>query len=187
MQLGEVLCLRARNGLALTVRRLRPGDDAALQAFHAGLGPESERWFRAHSYDDATVRRVLERSEAGDDLTLGLFDGNRLVGYFFLWYFSEPAPLLGIGLVDRYQGLGLGRQLMGILLDEARAAGRDGVDLTTNLDNERAYALYEKLGFRHYRDVPNLQGDGAVVVERAMFYTIRPGAEPPDRPHRPPV
>jgi ribosomal protein S18 acetylase RimI-like enzyme len=166
---------------------LVPGDDRALQAFNGELSDESRRLFLPHAYDDATVAKALARSEAGEDLVLGLFDGPRLVGYFFLWYFTRPVPLLGIGLVDDFQGCGLGRGMMDTLLAAARQAGRDGVELTTCLDNERAFALYKKVGFEYYADVKNMQGQGKWVVERAMFYRIKPDAQPMQEPHQPPV
>lgn len=187
MKLTETLRMATRDGCELTARRLTAQDGRALQEFNRGLKPETERLFRAHSYDDDTVGKALQRSEAGEDLTLGVFDGERLVGYFFLWYFRDPLPLLGVGLQDDYQDRGLGRQMVALLIEEAKAAGKEGLELTTNTDNERAFALYRTLGFLYVKDVPNLQGDGSVVTERAMFYPIKPGATPPDREHRPPV
>jgi ribosomal protein S18 acetylase RimI-like enzyme len=187
MTLQETRALTTRDGLTLLARRLTEGDGRALQDFNRGLGPGSEQWFRAHAYDDATVRKALARSCAGDDLTLGVFDGDRMVGYFFLWYFREPVPLLGIGLQDDYQERGLGRQMMGLLVDAAKAAGRNGIELTTNIGNDRAFALYRKAGFRHYGDVAAVQGDGTVLTEHGMYYAIKPGSTPPAREHRPPV
>jgi RimJ/RimL family protein N-acetyltransferase len=176
-----------RSGKPLTARRLRATDAAALQRFNAELSPPSRRWFLPHPYDDETVARALARSEAGDDLTLGLFDGPRLVGYFFLWYIRRRVPLLGIGLVDDQQGQGLGRPLMELLIEQGRAAACEAIELTTMVDNDRAFALYRKVGFEHFKDVENLQGNGQWVVERAMICRLRPDAEPMQEPHRPPV
>ncbi|OGV83557.1 MAG: hypothetical protein A3K19_19795 [Lentisphaerae bacterium RIFOXYB12_FULL_65_16] len=187
MQNDASITIKTRAGATLTARRLALADGKALQVFNAGLSIPSERYFRAHAYDDATVRKVLERAEAGEDLTLGVFDGPLLVGYFFLWYFTEPVPLLGIGLLDAYHGTGVARQMMDILIAEAKSAGKDGIELTTMQDNPRAYTLYEKCGFRYHGDVENLQGDGSIVIERAMFYPIKPGAQPPQGAHAPPV
>lgn len=179
--------LRNRSGKPFLARRLGQGDAAALKQFNEELSGPSRRWFLPHPYDDATVARVLARSEAGEDLTLGLFDGARLVGYFFLWYVRGRVPLLGIGLTDDQQGQGLGRPLMEMLIEQGREAGCEAIELTTMLDNERAFSLYRKVGFEHFRDVDNLQGNGQWVVERAMIYRIAPGAEPMQEPHRPPV
>ena len=110
-----------------------------------------------------------------------------MIAYFFLWYYTDPLPLLGIGILDEYQGKGFGKKLIQFLIDAARRSSRDGIDLTTLPDNHRAYALYESLGFRHYADVNNLAGDGRVVTERAMFLQFNPAASPSVNLHKPPV
>lgn len=193
LALEAAVDLRARDGRTFPARRLRSTDRAALQAFDRELGATTRARFLPHAYDDSTLERLLRRSEAGDDLLLGLFDlapaapRPRIVGYFFLWYFRERVPLLGVGLLDRFQGLGLGAAMVRFLVAQARAGGCEGVELTTLPENGRAFALYEKCGFRHYADVPNLDGSGRTIVERAMFYSIKPGARPLDKPHVPPV
>ena len=187
MTMGEAMQLEVTGGQPLLVRPLTRQDAAELQAFNAGLAPDTRRKFLPHRYDDETVAKALARSERGDDYTLGLFDGTRLVGYFFLWRVGDRVPLLGIGLADDFQHRGLGRKMMGILMREAEARGRDGVELTTMQDNENAFALYESCGFRYYSDVENQVGDGQIVIERAMFHEIKPGAEPMSGPHAPPV
>ena len=179
--------LCARDGQVLRVRRLMPGDEGALQAFNAALSEDSRFKFLPHRYDDATVARCLARSQAGEDLLLGVWDGDALLGYFFLWYFRSRVPLLGIGLRDAYQGRGLGLQMMEILTSAARANGSEGIELTTMRHNHNAFALYQKAGFRYYADVENVVGDGRIEIERAMFYEIKPGALPREGRHEAPV
>ncbi len=179
--------LTTRDGTDVLVRRLVVTDAASLHAFNSALSADSRRKFLPHAYDEATVARVLTRSQNGDDYVLGAFDGDLLVGYFFLWRVRTRVPLLGIGLLDEFQYRGLGRQMMQFLIDHAVADGRDGIELTTMPDNHHAFALYQKCGFKYYADVDNQQGDGMVVVERAMFYTITPGAKPLEGEHAPPM
>jgi len=185
--MSEPLLVTATDGRQFTARLLRQGDGPALQAFNAALLPETRTRFYPHAYDDATVAKYIARSEAGEDLNYVLWDGSRLVGYFFLWYYRQRVPLLGIGLLESYHGLGLGRQLMNILIEAAHANGNEGIELTTFLDNHRAFALYEKVGFKFLRNVENLTGDGRIVIERAMFLELKPGANPLEGPHQPPV
>jgi ribosomal protein S18 acetylase RimI-like enzyme len=89
--------------------------------------------------------------------------------------------------VDAYQHRDLGRQMLAILIEAAKAGGREGIELTTMQDNDNAFALYQKLGFRYIGDVENRTGDGRIVIERAMFYEIKPGARPMDKAHEAPV
>lgn len=187
LTLEQSVFLPCRDPERFRVRRLREGDAAALQRFDRELSAPSRRWFLPHPYDEGTLARALQRSEAGEDLLLGLFDVRRLVGFFFLWYVRRRVPLLGIGLVDDLQGYGLGRPMMELLIAQAREAGCEAIELTTMLDNERAFALYRKAGFEHFGDVENLQGNGEWVVEHAMIYRLQPGAAPMREAHRPPV
>ncbi len=187
MELTASCTLTTGEGVELLVRRLVGGDGAALQAFNAALSLESRSKFLPHPYDNTTVARALARSENGDDYLLGVFDGDRLVGYFFLWRIHERVPLLGIGILDEFQHRGLGRQMMQLLIDLAVAEGCEGIELTTTRDNHAAFALYQKCGFHYVGDVDNRSGDGTIVVEHAMFYTIKPGASPMGGSHAPPV
>ena len=186
MDLHETAALTTRDGCKLTVRRLTANDAKALQQFDADLSAESHRKFLPHGYDDESVAKVLARSESGDDFTLGAFDGDRIVGYFFLWYMDKAVPLLGIGMLDAYQHRGLGRQMMQLLMQHGRDTGRDGIELTTMLDNDNAFALYQKVGFVYQGNVENVAGDGKVQVERHLFYAIKPGAQAPTGAHGPP-
>ncbi len=179
--------ITTRDGVDLLVRRLGATDATSLQAFNSALSLDSRRKFLPHAYDDSTVAKAMTRSENGDDYVLGAFDGDRLVGYFFLWYVCERIPLLGIGMLDEFQNRGLGRQMMKLLIDHAVAEGCEGIELTTMPDNNNAFALYRKCGFKYHGDVDNRQGDGKIVVERAMFYTIKPGAKPMEGEHGPPL
>ncbi|MHB9133489.1 MAG: GNAT family N-acetyltransferase [Armatimonadota bacterium] len=179
--------LTTRDGQTLVVRRLAPGDTGRLQRFNANLSPTSRGRFLPHSYDDATIARLIVRSQAGDDLIYLLLAGDEVAGYFFLWEMDKPVPLLGIGMLDAYQGQGLGKQMMLLLIEDARAADRDGIDLTTMLDNDRAFALYQSVGFRYIANVDNVDGDGGIVTERRMFLPLKPGVEAQPREFRAPV
>ena len=56
-----------------------------------------------------------------------LDETDTVVGYFFLWEFTDPVPALGIGIADDWQGKKLGPQMMQILIDDARNADRSTV------------------------------------------------------------
>lgn len=179
--------VHTRDGEALVVRRLGAGDGARLQAFDRGLGKRTRRLFLPHAYDDRTVAKAIRRATNDDDRVYVVSARNAIVGYFFLWYFRQPVPVLGIGLTDAYQDRGLGAQLMAILIEDARQADRDAIDLTTMPDNDRAFALYRKMGFEYMGDVDNVTGDGSTVIERWMFLPLKPGVTPVEHVHEPPV
>ena len=83
--------------------------------------------------------------------------------------FSIP----GICVRDDYQGRGLGKKFMNYLIREAEKMGKKGLRLTVYKDNERAYSLYKKLGFREERIVIHMRlnfEEGDKVRQYQKFY-----------------
>lgn len=187
MKLNDKIIVTSRDDKQFIIRRLLITDRVVLQKFGNSLLEKSITSFLPHSYDDKTVDAILSRSEIGKDLTLGLFYEDEMAAYFFLWYFDEPIPLLGIGILDKFQGKGLSKKLMRFLIDEACQNGCDGIELTTLPDNHIAFSLYESMGFGYYADVENVDGNGRVVMEHAMFLQFNPNAAPSTDLHKPPV
>ncbi len=176
------------DGETLTVRTLHHGDETRLQHFHDSLSPQSQSRFTPHGYDQELLLRYVGRALAEKDRSYVLLNDDEIVvGYFFLWDFINRVPALGIGIADDYQGRKLGPQMMQILIDDARAADRDGIELTTVLDNDRAFALYQSMGFEYLGDVDNVAGDGRAVTERMMFLAFKENAKPSTHSFRPPV
>lgn len=177
----------ARNGGALTVRRLGAGDLAALPRFFARLSAATRAVFLPHATDAATLARCVERDQRGLDRAYVLVAEGEVAGYFFLWEFDQPVPLVGLGLAEAWQGQGLGSQMLAHLIADARAAGRVAVELTTVPGNVRAFTLYQRAGFIHVGDVENVAGDGRIVREHRMFLPLQPGAQPTERHFGPPA
>lgn len=61
---------------------------------------------------------------------------------------------LGIALYKRCWGLGIGRELIALLLEKARECGYEQIELEVVSRNERAIALYEKMGFTKIGERP---------------------------------
>lgn len=61
---------------------------------------------------------------------------------------AEYPAHLHIDLLPRAQGKGNGRALITQLLDRLHADGTPGVHLVTGVDNRRAIAFYDRIGFR---------------------------------------
>jgi len=177
----------ARDGTVLSIRRLGVADPAALPRFFARLSAATRAVFLPHAGDGATVARYCERDRCGLDRAYVLETAGEVVGYFFLWEFDQPVPLLGLGLSDAWQGRGLGGPMIRRLMEDARAAGRSAVELTTVPGNLRAFRLYQRAGFIHVGDVDNVAGDGRIVREHRMFCPLQPGAQPPARHFGPPA
>ena len=56
----------------------------------------------------------------------------------------------GISILSAYWGLGLGKALAGACIQCAKDAGYVQLELNVAADNERALALYKRLGFEEY-------------------------------------
>lgn len=56
----------------------------------------------------------------------------------------------GISVLKEYWGLGIGRALTEACIECAKAAGYAQLELTVAAENERAIALYQKVGFAAY-------------------------------------
>jgi len=57
--------------------------------------------------------------------------------------------VLGVGVLPKHRGPGIGTALIRATVERARAVGLTRVELAVREDNARAIALYETLGFIH--------------------------------------
>lgn len=62
---------------------------------------------------------------------------------------------LAIALYQEYCGCGIGKVMMQTILDVAKTIGYEQAELEVISDNQRAIALYRKLGFEKYGTFPN--------------------------------
>jgi RimJ/RimL family protein N-acetyltransferase len=175
--------LELSDGRKVFVKQADHTDGPGIRSFFETLSPESWNCFQAHPFTDSVIARRMQRSENFDDLVYVALAGDTVAAYFFLWNINNPVPLLGIGIADPWQNCKMGQKLMSILIDDAKRLDKVGIELTTRLDNERAFHVYQKLGFQYYGDVRNEVADGSIVVERGMFLPLKEGVERPDTKH----
>ncbi len=62
---------------------------------------------------------------------------------------------IGIALYQKYTGFGLGRLMLEQLLGKIKELGYEQAELTVVGGNDRAYHLYESLGFKECGRIPN--------------------------------
>lgn len=62
---------------------------------------------------------------------------------------------IGIALYQKYTGFGLGRLMLEQLLGKIKELGYEQAELTVVSGNDRAYHLYESLGFKECGRIPN--------------------------------
>ncbi len=78
-----------------------------------------------------------------------------------------------MGIIASYRGQGLGFRLIDAAMKQARKAGFVRIELGVHADNERAIALYEKVGFIREgvaRDAVFIDGRYVDTVNMAVIY-----------------
>lgn len=147
--------------MTLTVGALTPADAARCAQLEAQLFPGDDPW------PSAAFRRELA---AEHNRYVAARDDGLLVGYAGISRLGRTPPfeyeVHTIGVDPAYQGRGIGRRLLGELLDFA-AGGV--VHLEVRTDNTAAIALYRSVGFtqvgvrrRYYR----ISGADAYTMRR---------------------
>lgn len=87
-----------------------------------------------------------------------------VAGYGILSVGAGEAHVLNICIAPAHRGLGLGRHLLGRLLDVTRWSGAQRVFLEVRPSNPLAKALYESVGFRE-------------IGRRPRYYPAKDGRE----------
>ena len=133
---------------------------APLAAFFGALvSAGDDRLFHPHPLTPAQAAVIA--NYAGADLYYALCDGCEVLGYGLLrgWDEGYAIPSLGIAMHPAARGRGLAAPFMHFLHAAAARRGAPQVRLKVYRTNERALALYERLGYTFATtDAPELVG-----------------------------
>jgi ribosomal-protein-alanine N-acetyltransferase len=95
-------------------------------------------------------------------------EAERIVGYICVWEVADEMHITNIAVHPDVRRRGIGRSLLGSVLEDARRRGTRAVVLEVRPSNREARALYESFGFRvvgrrrgYYYDT----GEDALVME----------------------
>ncbi|MFC6083360.1 GNAT family N-acetyltransferase [Sphaerisporangium aureirubrum] len=135
------------DGVEVQVRPLTPLYREAVRDLHDRCSPDSRR-FRYFTAMPALPPRMFDRlcdRDHGHSMVAG-YDG-QVVALASLTFSPDPGIAeMAVLVEDRWQGLGLGRALVGMLLTEARDLGFAEVKATMLSDNTRMRRLLVSLG-----------------------------------------
>ncbi len=190
------------DGAPMVIRRPVADDAPAVLTYMRKVGAESG--FLSFGAEgppiDEPAERVFLANIATKDNALAIIAEwhGEIVGYLTFTGGNRTrtrhAGEFGITVTRACQGIGLGRRLMVLLIDWARASGVvRKINLLVRSDNAAAIALYESLGFEHEgckrRD---LLLDGAFHDALLMGLLVEPAltarglpADPTHSPTRP--
>jgi len=149
---------RLKDGRSVELRSAEVEEAAQLLAYVCQLSHESFRnlnhppsYFEAMSVADEAAFIESTNAYPANFSVVGIVDG-RIVGHTGLVRdqatLSSHCGELGIGVLEAYRGLGLGRLLMDRLLETATLNGITNLRLRVRTFNQTAILLYESLGFR---------------------------------------
>ncbi|MGK4004399.1 GNAT family N-acetyltransferase [Sorangium sp. So ce1036] len=189
-----------RDGRHCVVRPFSEEDAAArlaleraiVRARHGVVKHEDELPADASAYAERLERAGLTATDSSAMCLAAEMDGGRLVGEATLLRLQprmlRHVGVVGLGVHPEAQGLGVGRALMGRLLEWARAhRDADGgrvlrVELQVRSDNARAIALYRSLGFvlEGTRRALVRRDDGVLVDDLVMGLLLEGAHAAPD-------
>ena len=128
----------------VTFRRLTDGDfDTVVVCFNEAFSDYAVPFsISAHQ-----LREICARRGVVFDLSVGAFDGDRMVGFTLNGFDGHTAYDSGTGVVPSHRRQGLARGMMEHIIPPLRDAGARRYVLEVIESNTRAIALYESLGF----------------------------------------
>jgi RimJ/RimL family protein N-acetyltransferase len=135
--------------------RIIPIAEEHIEAFHRALDLVArERKYLAflEAPPLEQARHFIINNIAKDNVQLVAVADGELAGWTDVLPKDRPihahVGVLGIGLLPRFRGRGLGAALMCAALEEGRKQ-YTRIELTVRAGNTRAIALYERFGFAH--------------------------------------
>ena len=116
---------------------------------------------------EKSLREELARSWAR--LFVARADGGRIVGYLLYWHVVDEAHVINVAVAPQERRHGIGRALVGHLLEHAKANGIVKLLLEVRASNAAAIGLYEKAGFTRFNVRDRYYGDGEDAVEMMRY------------------
>jgi ribosomal protein S18 acetylase RimI-like enzyme len=167
---------------------LRPAAELSMAALADLFTAAYDGYLVPFAVDEATLAYMVDAFDLDLDGSLVAVDGRTPVGLANLGRRGEAAWIGGIGVVPDRRRKGIGERLMRGVVGGAREAGARVLTLEVIVGNDRARALYEKLGFVTTRELEILslagQGGGGEAeplpldAARRLIAARRDGAEP---------
>ena len=179
---------KTKDGREVEVRPPKLVDAAAMTAFVNQLAKEKKvnRDLGIASFDSrATVaferrwlRSIIQATKRETAVTMVAFSSGKLVGECTLRRQERRdmrhTGVLGIVVLRDFRGVGLGKDLMKVVLRSARRMGVWLVELEVMAINRAAIRLYKKVGFRAAGVIPGkILRDGRELDMVVMFADLR--------------
>jgi ribosomal-protein-alanine acetyltransferase len=138
----------------------------AIRAAHLGDLDSLESLERAAFAGDRLSRRSLRAFIASHNRLVVAVDTQGVAGYALATRRrgGRSARLYSIAVDRRAAGRGVGRALLAAVQTHAAEEGCETLRLEVREDNQRAIALYERLGYRRFGRYEDYYADGAAAL-----------------------
>ena len=144
-----------KNNLTITLRDAVKSDAENLIEYMHKVNSESKNLLREPDEFNLTIEQeekfIKMATESPNACTLLVLDGDLIISSSGFHGNSlkrlNHRVSLGVSVLVEYQGLGLGRIVMEVLIERALELKKTKMDLEVRIDNYSAIHLYETLGF----------------------------------------
>ncbi len=99
-----------------TIRILNPEDAESLYLFIESQPPNDLKYFNPHGFDR---KKIQKQFKVRSFLMMGVFDKDKLVGYFFLRFFANKKCFVGRLIDVPYRGTGIGHVMNNVMYEIA--------------------------------------------------------------------
>ncbi|MGQ9674978.1 MAG: GNAT family N-acetyltransferase [Chloroflexota bacterium] len=123
-------------GRLYRIRRTSPQEKDRIRDLNQRLWGETEIHTYGREWDIGDIAALLAESDG------------QAIGFASFAEIDEAILLVSLGVEPCFQRCGVGKALMDAVEQEARAAGKKRVVLSTTNDNLPALAFYQRLGYR---------------------------------------
>ena len=131
------------------------------------------------SFSNPWPREAFDRELAGLShsrplVLLSSESPNRVLGYCIRWLLFDEVHLQNLAIHPDYRGTGLGRYLLGAVIESARSQQASVMKLEVRRSNRIARRLYDSVGFRQVGERKGYYSgprEDAVLLEKRLLGT----------------
>lgn len=113
-------------------------------------------------FSESQMLQKLKNENIQLSISYGAYEKNKLVGFilnaFDSYYYPNSIYNAGTGVIPEFRGLRIIEQLYSYAINELVTKGFVNHQLEVAIENEKAKKVYEKTGFKIYRDLACYKG-----------------------------
>ena len=109
---------------------------------------ETENLSFSNPWPESAFKGEVENPGVSFPYVIVLKGEERIVGHIIYWRIKEEVQISNIAIHPDFRGLGIGKKVMSTIMDKIKKEGVSYIFLEVRPSNNRAVALYKKLGFQ---------------------------------------